>query len=178
MRIILRFRLLINDMIRTLIDFTGKNDKISWYPINDVIMGGRSESNLQVKEGVARFTGNVSLQNNGGFASVRSESINLNLREFAGISLTARGDGKIYKCNVRTDTAFDGVLYQASFRPQADKWHKYDLPFTSFIATFRGRELDPAPPLDTSRVISIGLMISEKQAGPFSLEIREISAYR
>jgi len=164
-------------MMRTLIDFSAKNQKILWYPINDVIMGGRSESNLQVEEGIARFTGNVSLQNNGGFASVRSGTINLNLSDFTGISLTARGDGKIYKCNLRTDTAFDGILYQASFQPQADKWNKYDLPFTSFIATFRGRVPDPAPPLDTSRIISIGLMISEKQAGPFSLEIREISAY-
>jgi NADH dehydrogenase [ubiquinone] 1 alpha subcomplex assembly factor 1 len=164
-------------MTRTLIDFSAKYENTSWYPINDVIMGGRSESNLQVKEGIARFIGNVSLLNNGGFASVRSEIINLNLSEFAGISITARGDGKVYKCNLRTDTAFDGILYQTPFQPKADEWNRYDLPFTSFFATFRGRELDSAPPLDTSRIISIGLMISEKQAGPFSLEIREISAY-
>lgn len=164
-------------MIRTLIDFSAKNEKILWHPINDVIMGGRSESFLEVKKGVARFSGNVSLENSGGFASVRSETINLNLSAFNGISITGRGDGKVYKCNLRTDTEFDGILYQASFQPETDEWNSYDLPFASFVAGFRGRVLDSAPPLNTSRIISIGLMISEKQAGPFTLEIRKICAY-
>ncbi len=47
------------------------NDK--WRIVNDAVMGGLSSSTVSINnEGKILFSGNVSLDNNGGFASLRS----------------------------------------------------------------------------------------------------------
>ena len=89
-----------------------------------------------------------------------------------------RGDGHRYKVNVKTDRSFDGILYRAVFDTTPGEWQVVDIPFGRFIPTFRGRIVRDAPALDLSRVTSFGLMISDNQAGPFTLEVQWIDAYR
>jgi hypothetical protein len=90
--------------------------------------------------------------------------------------LEVRGDGKRYKLNLRTDDAFDGVNYQAAFQTPRDQWTTVRLPNSGFRATFRGRVVATAPPLDPARVRQVGLMIADRQVGTFALEVRSISA--
>ncbi len=88
-----------------------------------------------------------------------------------------RGDGQRYKLNLKTDTYFDGLLYRVAFATRAGEWQTVRLPFSEFQPSFRGRVVSDAPPLDSSRIASVGLMISDRQAGPFRLEVASISAY-
>jgi hypothetical protein len=90
--------------------------------------------------------------------------------------LEVRGDGKRYKLNLRTDDAFDGVNYQVAFETPRDQWTTVRLPVAGFRATFRGRIMATAPPLDPARVRQVGLMIADRQAGSFSLAVRSIGA--
>ena len=69
--------------------------------------------------------------------------------------------------------AFDSINYQAGFSPGAT-WQTLHIPLTAFRATFRGREVPGAPALDPARIRQVGLMISERQAGAFALEVRRI----
>ena len=71
-----------------------------------------------------------------------------------------------------------GILYRAVFDTTPGEWQVVDIPFGRFIPTFRGRIVRDAPALDLSRVTSFGLMISDNQAGPFTLEVQWIDAYR
>ncbi len=91
-------------------------------------------------------------------------------------SLTAWGDGHTYKLNLRTDTGFDGVNYQAIFRPAPGLWTQTVLPVTSFEPSFRGRLVQGAPALQPASVRQVGLMISGKQAGTFRLLVKNIEA--
>ena len=43
-----------------------------------------------------------------------------------------------------------------------------------WLSTFRGREVPGAPPLNPARIRQVGLMIAERQAGPFAVEVRRI----
>ena len=72
-----------------------------------------------------------------------------------------------------TDDAFDGVNYQASFAPEPT-WQTLHIPLSTFRATFRGRDVPSAPALDPARIRQVGLMIAERQAGAFALEVRRI----
>ncbi len=55
-----------------LIDFADPSTVALWNPINDGVMGGVSSSQMRHDPaGHAVFTGRVSFENNGGFASVR-----------------------------------------------------------------------------------------------------------
>lgn len=163
-----------NDMMKTeyvLCDFEKQDDAKQWRSIDDVVMGGISDSRFETNESIARFHGHVSLENNGGFASVRSLPRNWNLDGSPGLRLRVKGDGKQYKFCIKTDSNFDGVLYQARFQPAKDEWDTIELRFDDFVPTFRGRLVESAPPLNGADVRTLGFMISDKQSGMFELKI-------
>ncbi|MDP2868042.1 CIA30 family protein [Methyloversatilis sp.] len=164
-------------MARKLFDF-GKADTVNdWSPIDDGVMGGMSRSRLRPDPtGHAVFEGIVSLERNGGFASVRAQPGNIAEPGATHYALVVLGDGKRYKLSLRCDDDFDGLSHQISFEPPAGQWATVHLPVAAFRATFRGRNVMGAPPLDPSRARQIGLMIADRQAGTFSLGIRAIRA--
>lgn len=158
----------------TIFDFrTGGNP---WPSIDDVVMGGASRSEMSMSGGYATFRGVVSLDNNGGFASVRSSPGRHDLSSCRGLLLRVRGDGKRYGVRLRTTAAFDGVSYQVTIDPPPGEWHEIELPFHRFEPVFRGRRVPGSPPLATSNVMTFGLIIADKQSGPFALDIEWIRA--
>lgn len=164
-------------MSPVLFDFTDAESTASWQPINDGVMGGLSVGTLRFEpQGCAVFEGEVSFENNGGFASVRCLPREFGIAGAEAFLTEVLGDGKVYKLNLRTDDSFDGVNYQARFHPPAGVWSVSRISATDFLPTWRGRPVPDAPPLDLSRLRQIGLMIADRQAGPFRLAIRSISA--
>lgn len=162
---------------KTLFDFQTATNSPAWEVVNDDVMGGVSTSQLQVlTNGCAVFSGTVRLENNGGFASVRSQPVNEDLMGFTAFVLRMRGDGRRYKFSVRTGAGFDTPLYQCSFATKPGDWEEHRLAFSDFVPTFRGRVLTGEPPLNPASVHSVGFLISDKQAGPFRLEIGWIKA--
>lgn len=153
-----------------LFDFTATTNRSPWQIVNDDVMGGVSTSHWESASSSAVFQGNLSLDNNGGFASVRSSPLTQDLTGVEAFAIRVRGDGRRYKFTVRTDRSVDTVLYQTTFETQPGEWKEHLLPLKEFLPTFRGRVLTGEPPLDPARVASVGFLISDKQAGPFRLE--------
>ena len=89
--------------------------------------------------------------------------------------IEVRGPGKEFKLSLFTDDSLDNLSYQASFAPSGNEWQSLSLPVAVFSASFRGRTVPGAPPLNPARVRQVGFMISARQAGPFTLDIRRIS---
>ena len=163
--------------MRLITDFK-ESDGVRWSIINDGVMGGRSTSNLDLPEsGTVLFTGFLSLENNGGFASVRRSLPAMDLSAFQGMVLRVRGDGRVYQLRIRTDTSFDGVAYQREFETTPGEWSEVKLPFRDFQPTFRGRIPRGVGPLDPGRIRQMGFLIGDKKEGPFELEIAWIKAY-
>jgi hypothetical protein len=153
-----------------LLDFDDDVEITQWMTVNDVVMGGLSRSAFErAGPGIARFRGVVSLENSGGFASVRTSPRQWNSAGASAFVLRVLGDGRVYKFTVRTDDGFDGIQFQSRFTTPAGDWHEARLPVASFAATFRGRIVPGSAPLDPARVRALGLMISDRQAGPFEL---------
>jgi hypothetical protein len=162
---------------KTLFNFQTAAESTGWTVVNDGVMGGVSTSQFQAStNGWAVFSGTVRLENNGGFASVRSAPMVSNLTGCSAFVLRVRGDGRRYKFTVRTVTGFNAPLYQSSFTTKAGVWEEHRLPLSDFVATFRGRVLPDEPPLNGANINSVGLLISDQQAGPFRLEIAWIKA--
>lgn len=163
---------------RIVFDFAGSPQEPRWSVVNDTVMGGVSNSTFELTElGTGVFQGNVSLANNGGFASVRSVPQDLGLGDSEGVVLRVKGDGKRYKLSARQDADFDGVTYQTTFPTRAGEWTILQIPFKHLHPTFRGNTLRDRPPLSAEKIQSFGLLISDKQVGPFRLEIDSIVAY-
>ncbi len=160
-----------------------------WGALDDVVMGGVSQSGFRLGQSVAEFSGIVSTANSGGFASVRTRNLApaLNLSEFDGIELRLKGDGQRYKFMLRSETRWDGVAYCRSFDTVADQWITVRIPFTELVPVFRARTIANSP-FDASSVCALQLMLSKFeydgalnphfQAGAFRLQVQSIQVYR
>lgn len=154
-----------------LVTFTD-DDTATWTVINDTVMGGVSRSRMRRSENnTGIFEGTVSLEHNGGFASVRTMLGRRDLSDAAGLELRVRGDGRTYQIRLRTDDRFDGIAYRAPLETRDGTWVLRRIPFESFMPSFRGRILTDVPPLDTSRIQQLGFMLADQHPGPFALEI-------
>jgi len=148
-----------------------------WQNIDDVVMGGISSSQMEIHKDKATFKGNLSLENNGGFASIRSADLTQELEGFDGLLLRVKGDGKSYQFRLR-DKSYNRHNYSLRFKTNKDKWTLIKLPFTQFVAGYRGRNLDSYPAIKSNDIRALGLMLTDKQEGKFSLEIDWIKAYK
>ena len=161
-----------------LLDFTEASTVSNWEAVDDRIMGGCSQSQPErIDNSYLRFSGTVSLENSGGFASIRSNPDDFDLGQRTGLKLRLRGDGKDYKLSLRTDLFFDGVSYQATFSTERDIWQEISLPFETFVPTHHGVKLSTVAPMALASVKSFGLFISDRQEGSFQLDIACIKAY-
>jgi len=160
---------------RLIFDFSDLSQILRWRPVNDVIMGGMSSGSIhQCGSAYAVFSGFVSLEQGGGFASVRTLPGDYDLERFREMVLSVKGDGKRYKINITDDSLSQGILHQARFQTRAGEWMEIHIPFADFVPTYRGRQLDNHKRLDKKSVRTFGLMISEGQAGEFSLDVASI----
>jgi NADH dehydrogenase [ubiquinone] 1 alpha subcomplex assembly factor 1 len=170
----------------SLFSFTDGSVVAKWSATDDRVMGGVSRSHLRFDPmGHAVFEGVMSLEQNGGFASVRADAPPLPLppppppppplEKLTHYVVDVRGDGKRYKLNLRMSGQFSRVSYQATFPTVANEWTTVAIPVSSFEPTFRGRRVLDAPPLNAALVDQVGLMISDRQDGAFQLAIRKIA---
>jgi hypothetical protein len=157
-----------------LFDFTNPTIDLqaTWGAVDDVVMGGVSESGMRLKADVAVFSGHVSTENSGGFASVRTRNFepSLNLSNYQGIELYIKGDGQRYKIFVRTETKWDGVGYAYSFDTIANEWMTIQVPFADLVPIFRAKTVSDAP-LDPTQICSLQLMLSKFEYDRFKSAI-------
>jgi len=141
-------------------------------------MGGNSSSRFQInKDGNGVFLGTVSLENNGGFASVKNHEP-LNLSGYSKILLKVKGDGNRY--SFRLQTGVEGDVhkwsYEQRFETKANEWSITELELSQFEPTYRGKTPNDVPGLNPENIMRYGFLISDKQQGDFRLEIEQLTA--
>jgi len=170
-------------------------ESMTWGPLDDVVMGGCSQSQLSIQQGkgdtapyAAVFSGNITSANNGGFASVRTRNIEpaLDLTGYDGLKIRLRGEGQRYKFMLRTTDNWDSVAYCKSF-DTTEGWQDVELPFKDFFPVFRAKSVKPPPPLKLNNICSLQLMLSKFEydgelnpsvkMGRFELPIESIKTY-
>ena len=158
--------------------FTFSGEEPAWMTVNDTVMGGISNSSVQIDPQSRQllFSGNVSLENNGGFASTRSEWVGYDLRGYDGILMRVLGDGSSYRLRIRTAKTGPEIAYSAIFATKAGVWQDVFIPFAEMVPTYRGFIVDAAGEIDPEFIRSFGLMVTDKQEGQFSLVVDWINA--
>ncbi len=144
----------------------------SWRVINDGVMGGVSSGEMISTDDGLCFQGFLSLENNGGFASVR-RLLDFNLQEASGVRLRVRGDGRTYQLRLRQDESFDNVAWRAEFSTNGE-WQTIELPFENFKPVWRGRPVEKAGPVVPAKVRQIGFLLADGQQASFKLYIGAI----
>jgi hypothetical protein len=184
-----RGKMPVNDVI---FDFQHPSSDVkeNWGALDDVVMGGVSQSGVRLVENSALFSGEVSTDNSGGFASIRTRNFEppFDLSDYEGLEIRLRGDGKRYKFMLRSETKWDGVAYCYSFDTLKDTWTTVRIPFAQLIPVFRAKTLQDAAPLDRHQVSSFQIMLSKFEydgglnpsfsPGHFELQVESIKAYK
>lgn len=155
-----------------LADFPDADSVAGWSIQNDTVMGGVSNSRTEWVDGQLIFAGDLSLDNNGGFCSMRSP-VSADFGALAAgataLTLTATGDDQVYLVQVRTDRD----LFVQRITVAGGTEDTYVLPFADFTATdFMLDAITPLEPLDPGSILQIAVYILDKQEGPFRLAIR------
>lgn len=158
-------------------EFTGDSPDLGWYIQNDNVMGGQSQGRFQVASDELIFSGNTNTDG-GGFSSIRTHPLQLDLSDRSGIRVKVKGDGRRYTWHLQTDARWRGrsVNYWADFNTSTGEVVSVDIPFTSFVPQFRGFKLD-GPELNTRQITQLGLYIYDKNDGPFELVLLSVEAY-
>ena len=154
-----------------LFDFQPTTTEGTWRIVDDGVMGGLSQGNFRInEEGFGEFRGEVSLENNGGFSSVRyrpEETIFLD-PSTSKVVLRVRGDGSRYQFRVKEKSSqwHNQVVYFET----SGEWERIELPFSDFRPTFRGRALD-LPGFSGEQIAEMAFLIGNKVEQSFRLEI-------
>lgn len=168
-----------DNTIHRLFDFFNASETEQWEVVNDNVMGGVSKGGASLTEdSCLLFSGSISLENNGGFASIRSEPTDFDLKGFNGIRIRVKGDGRTYQFRLRADRNLDGIAFKHEFETINDTWIELDLPFASFVPTFRGRTLTDVKPLEAAHIRQLGFLLADKKTGPFNLTVNNIVAFK
>jgi len=162
---------------RLLTDFTSSSSDLDWHVVNDNVMGGRSRGGFEPEGGGLQFAGATNTHG-GGFSSIRTGPLELDLAIYAGIQVRVMGDGRRYAWRLTSDARWQNqpVAYWAEFDTVKDTWLEVRIPFSAFVPRFRGTELK-GPALDPARISGMGLVIYDGKDGPFELRLASVHAY-
>lgn len=159
---------------RVLFNFENADAAKQWQSVNDGVMGGRSDGRFKINDDKKmEFYGKLSLQNNGGFASVRTRPTKLDLKKGDSLVVRVRGDGREYNFNLYIPKPLIAFSYRAEFKTKKDEWIEVELPLEKFVATSFGRVVQNQP-LEPTEVSGLGILLGDKKAGPFKLEVEWI----
>jgi len=159
------------DLTIATIDFDD-SESAPWRTVNDTVMGGISQSTFRITpEGTGVFSGDLSLENNGGFSSVRREMTGAAFAGAETITVRVKGDGRAYQLRFRTSDRDRAVSYRAEFDTVDGEWATAQLPLSEFEPVFRGRIVEDAPELSAEEIVEVGFLLADKQPGSFRLEV-------
>lgn len=162
--------------MKTIASFENDASLKAWTSVNDSVMGGISKGGFKrTDKGTLLFTGELSLENNGGFASIRMEPADLGLAGTSAVVVKARGDGRTYWVDLRVSDQMSASSYRAFLPTTAGEWKETTIPFKDFKLQAFGREL-PVKPINPASIASAGFTIADKKEGAFSLEIESVKA--
>lgn len=161
---------------QTIINFKEKSTTENWYVVDDVVMGGRSSGKFEItKEGYGKFSGDVSLENNGGFSSTRYDMEPLKVCPKSKIIIRLKGDLNTYQFRVKSKTT-DHQSYISKFKTTGD-WQILEFNLEDLYPTFRGRRLD-LPNFDKTTIEEIRFLIGNKKPQQFELLLEKIEVVR
>lgn len=162
----------LNMNAQVLFDSQSNANPSNWYIVDDVVMGGRSKGQFEItEEGHTKFYGKVSLENNGGFSSIRYGIPKTQVKPEQSIKVLLKGDGNRYQFRVKNQrNQYYG--YIATFETNGN-WQTCEFQLKNLYPTFRGRRLD-LPNFSHNSLEEITFLIGNKKSQEFELVISKI----
>jgi len=157
-------------------DFGRNNDSDNWVIINDAVMGGLSTSQVIEDSTSYIFSGDVSLDNNGGFASLRSPRDIYNLEAFTVMTIRYKSTDRDFAVVLESHNQYYMPYHKQICKSNTDGWSTSEFLLTEFKEYRLGEETGNVIKSKSLREIRrFGIVINDKAAGPFRIEVDYIS---
>jgi monofunctional biosynthetic peptidoglycan transglycosylase len=167
------------EALRPLLDFSGPEAAQKWQAVNDGVMGGVSDGGFRITDaGTLEFFGTLSLENNGGFTSVRTKPAEFDLKAGDTIVVRLKGDGREYMLNLYTKSRQRAFSYRAMLPTTKDEWMEVRVPLDDFIPTAFGRRVQGMGPVEPGQISGLGFMLSDKKPGEFQMQVEWVKVER
>jgi NADH dehydrogenase [ubiquinone] 1 alpha subcomplex assembly factor 1 len=162
-----------------LLDFAGPEAAAKWQAVNDGVMGGISDGRFKITtDDTLEFFGTLSLENNGGFASVRTKPSELGIQAGDTLVVRVKGDGREYVLNIYTKSRRMAFSYRAPLPTTKDEWREVEIRLADFIPTAFGRRVQGMGPVDPSQINGLGFMLSDQKPGKFQMQVEWVKVVR
>ena len=153
-------------------DLNKKSNVKDWVILVDGVMGGRSSGTFELNDdGFGVFEGSISLENNGGFSSLRYKFPKTATKEFTKMVVKLKGDGKNYQFRIKANSG-DYYSYIATFSTSGE-WEEIEIPLKDMYPGYRGRKLDQ-PNFASDYMEEIMFLIGNKKEESFKLLLDNI----
>jgi hypothetical protein len=157
----------------TIFDFNQQSDIHNWMVVNDQVMGGKSSATFNINpEGFGEFSGFVSLENNGGFSSLRYRFDKIQVTDYTKMCIKLLGDGKRFQLRVKSKVS-DDYSYILFFETLGS-WETIEIPLKDMYPWFRGKQLNQ-PNFSDDYIEEVGFLIGNKKAENFKLVIDKMT---
>ena len=177
--LVLSAQIATEEALRPLLDFAAPDAAETWQAVNDGVMGGVSEGRFTITDGdTLEFRGTLSLENNGGFASVRTRPTVFDLKADDTIVVRVKGDGREYVLNLYTKSRRMAFSYRAPLPTTKDEWTEVRVPLGDFIPTAFGRRVQGMGPVEPGQINGLGFMLADKQPGAFQMQVAWVKVER
>ena len=158
--------------VQMIFQFNSDSNIDNWIIVNDGVMGGRSIGSFSLnEEGHGLFEGKISLENNGGFSSVRYGTEAISTKGRSKIVLRLKGDGKNYQLRIKAKGK-DYYSYAYTFETSGE-WEEIKVSLRDMYPTFRGQKLR-INNFDQKSIEEVGFLIANKKEESFELLLDKI----
>jgi len=165
--------------LQPVLDFTDPGAVQQWQAVNDGVMGGVSDGRFRITpENTLEFFGTLSLENNGGFASVRTKTTDLGIDAGDTVVVRVKGDGREYVLNLYTKSRQTAFSYRAPLPTTKDEWTEVAVRLEDFIPTSFGRQVQGMGPVVPDQISGLGFMLSDKKPGKFRMQVEWVRVER
>ena len=155
------------------IDFGNNSEGKNWVVVNDGVMGGRSESMAQILDNSILFKGNISLRNNGGFASLRNQGYKLDISQYKSVTIKFKTNtGRKFSFRLSNSDWFYKPFFKHEFGSNSNDWVTVSMNINDFkeynLSGETGNKLNEN---HLNKDFRMGIILYDKQEGSFEIEI-------
>lgn len=160
------------------VDFGIEKKGGNWAVVNDGVMGGLSSSNAVLLDNSMLFKGEVSLENNGGFASIRSDRGSIDLSEYTFVSIRYKSSGQQTAIRLLPNEMYYQPYFKKLLEQTSGEWKTIVFSIFDFQEYALNRKLNSDLTMDKLKNIKrIGFIVNNKQSGEFEFEIDYLKFY-
>ena len=158
----------------SIIDFGNSAEKNQeWVLLSDNIMGGVTKSKIEYTNNSVLLSGNISLDNYGGFSSIKTKYKSVDLSDYNGIKIKFKSTNQKFAFTLEDNQNWTKPNFKREFSPKKDDtWEELIIYFKDFQEVIIGEPTGNKMKSESLKnIVRMGIMTYEKKEGPFSLEV-------